>query len=692
VPAETVARLRRELALPDGGQLGADALARMRDTTHADYVIFGSYLALGGVEANLRLELQLQDVRTGEIVATDSQTGPEGSLFALVSQAGRNLRASMGVGAIQPADAAQAGTSLPADSVAARPYAEGLARLRLFDALGARPLLEQATKSDPSFPLAHAALAEVFRRLGRQADEEREARLALDNAARLGRDQQLQVEARWRVSRREWGRAVELYRSLHDFFPATIDYGLNLAQAQVFAGRGKDALDTIEQVRSSAEGASRDPRVEIAEAQACGAVSQYQRQDAAARSAAEKARTLGARELEGDALMYESSAAALLGDRPRALQRAVQAYDLFRQIGNPYSAGRALLRRAHAAWRTGDLPGARALFLEAEAVFTELGDENDLARAMHGFANIESDMQHSASALAVYRQALPMYERAGDLPGVAAMHGNIGQMLERAGDPEGAEKAGLRALELNQQTGDRHAEAISQESLGGLYLARGDPRKALQTMELATAIAKEIHDATTVAQTRRKQGESLHALGRVAEAEEALRDGIGQLDSMGETARSGDGKLRLAGLYRDMGRLAEAEVAARAAVAQHKRAQVDSSEAEAALARVLAAAGRLAEARALSARAAERSPQEGSAQIAAADVELAEKHPDQAIARLRKTLPGLIQVPQRLEAELLLARALAAAGQAQDADGRFRALATEAREKGFALVEMAASR
>ncbi|MGZ6124726.1 MAG: tetratricopeptide repeat protein [Myxococcales bacterium] len=120
--------------------------------------------------------------------------------------------------------------------------------------------------------------------------------------------------------------------------------------------------------------------------------------------------------------MYESSAAALLGDRARALERASQAYELFRQIGNPYSVGHALLRRANASWRTGDLPGARALFLEAQDVFTRLGDENDLARAMHGFANIESDMQHSANALATYRLALPMYERAGNLLGVEAMY------------------------------------------------------------------------------------------------------------------------------------------------------------------------------------------------------------------------------------------------------------------------------
>jgi len=692
VPPETITRLRRELSLPEGGQLDAETLAKVRATIHADFVLGGSYLALGGPEGGkLRVDVKLQDTRTGETVASDSQTGEQGNMFELVSQAGANLRSRLGVRALDPADQAQARTMLPANPAAARPYAEGLARLRLLDALGARPLLEEATRVDPDFPLAHAALSEAFRRLGRQADEEREARLANDRASGLPREQQILVEANWRVARREWAPAVELYRSLYDFFPSTIDYGLRLAHVEVQAGRGKEALQTVERVRSSAESAARDPRVDIAEAQACGAISQYQRQDAAAKVAVEKARALGARELEGDALMQESSAAALLGDRPRALQRAVEAHQLFRQIGNPYSVGQALLRRANASWRTGDLPGARGRFLEAEDVFKKLGDENDLARAMHGIANIESDMHHSQSALAIYRRALPMYERAGNLFGVEAMHANIGQQLERARDLEQAEKEFRLALELTQKLGARQSEGIVNESLGGLYLDRGDPARALETMKQATGIALEIHDATTVAQTRRKQGESLHALGRTGEAEEAFKDGIARLDSMGETARSGDGKLRLARLYLDLGRLDEAEAMARAAVEQHERAHVDSSEAGAALARVLVAMGKIGEARTVATAAVARAPDELSGHIAAADVELSEKHPELAIARLNKALAArLPEVPHRFDAELLLARALSAAGRAREAESRLRAIAAEARQKGFVLVEKAA--
>jgi len=36
--------------LPEGGQLDAETLAKVRATIHADFVLGGSYLALGGPE------------------------------------------------------------------------------------------------------------------------------------------------------------------------------------------------------------------------------------------------------------------------------------------------------------------------------------------------------------------------------------------------------------------------------------------------------------------------------------------------------------------------------------------------------------------------------------------------------------------------------------------------------------------
>ena len=52
--------------------------------------------------------------------------------------------------------------ALPSNEKAARLYAEGRARLWAFDYFAARDLLNKAIAADPDFPLAHAALSDVW--------------------------------------------------------------------------------------------------------------------------------------------------------------------------------------------------------------------------------------------------------------------------------------------------------------------------------------------------------------------------------------------------------------------------------------------------------------------------------------------------------------------------------------------------
>ena len=60
------------------------------------------------------------------------------------ARAGAGLREKLGVAAPSPSDSAGTKASLPATSEAARLYAEGLEKQRLYDFLGARELLEKA--------------------------------------------------------------------------------------------------------------------------------------------------------------------------------------------------------------------------------------------------------------------------------------------------------------------------------------------------------------------------------------------------------------------------------------------------------------------------------------------------------------------------------------------------------------------
>ncbi len=81
--------------------------------------------------------------------------------------------------------------SSPSNRDAARLYSEGLARLRVFDALEARDLLQRAIAADPKYSLAHSALAEAWSRLGYDKKAQQEAKQAYDLSANLSREEQV---------------------------------------------------------------------------------------------------------------------------------------------------------------------------------------------------------------------------------------------------------------------------------------------------------------------------------------------------------------------------------------------------------------------------------------------------------------------------------------------------------------------
>ena len=555
--------------------------------------------------------------------------------------------------------------------------------------LGARESLAQAAAVTPDFPLVHAALAEAWRSLGHQADEEAEARLAWAHASSLQRADQLRVEAHLRVARREWPRAVELYRGLYDFYPGSLDDGLKLAQVHVDAGQGRPALDTLAQLRRDVPTAARDPRLELIEAEACSLLGDYRGEDAAATKAIDKARALGASELVGDALLHEANAAGTLGDRARAARAADEAYAIFSKNGNPFSVANALRARGSIAWKRGELTQARASYSEAVARFSKLGDGDHLARALNGLAGVESDLDHHAEALRLYREELPLFEKAADKEGLAQAHLNLGQQLRHRGQPgdaEDAEKEMQTSLGLAREIGQRKVESIAYESLGSLYFARGELSRAAEAERQGMAVSTQIHDVTGIAQTRSKLAEVLDAEGQPALAEQSFVQAIAELTQLGESWRVGNAKVRLARMYLHAGRLAEAEAQARSAVDLHERAAVDTSESGAVLTRVLVAERRLPEAHAALANA-ERHGSDLPVQIAAAELEIAERQPERAVARMQSAVVASSpSLAERFEAELVMVRALAATRRTREAEAQRRAIRVAALQKGFVGV------
>jgi len=160
VAGEHIARAKLELSLPSEDSYTTDTLTRIHKDLGCDYVVTGSYVAIGQEEnGRLRLDARVQDALTGETVANIAVAGTRKELFDLASRAGEQLRTKLGVGALSPTESAEVHAALPSNPEAARLYSDALAKLRIYDNVGARDLLEKVIRVQPEYSPAYSALA-----------------------------------------------------------------------------------------------------------------------------------------------------------------------------------------------------------------------------------------------------------------------------------------------------------------------------------------------------------------------------------------------------------------------------------------------------------------------------------------------------------------------------------------------------
>ncbi len=634
IPGENVARMKRELTLHEAETFASDTLRGIRRNLGTDYVIVGSYVALKQDEGTrIQLMLNLQDTESGETVAALPEQGTDSRLFELVSRVGKSVRKSLGVGEIQEAEANAVRASISSNVEATRLYSEGLEKLRAYDALAARDLLERAVEAHSEFALAHAALGEAWAALGHDRQAEESARQALDLAQDLPREEVLSIEGRYFEASAQMPKAVQTYQTLWGFFPDSVDYGLRLARAQRIAGEAPEALATVQALHELPEPVGSDPRIDLVEADVAYSLSDHRLELAAAERAARQGEEREARILtaaawwrQGRALSRlgetaEAEAAfeparqlfADVGDRGREARvlnsqaallssqgRSDEAEDLYRQAlaiyrqtGNRKWASTLLNNLAGQSRRRGDLAAAKRMYEESLAIVREIGDRDREAVRLINLGWVLFEQAELAAAAEMAEDGLELNRELGRRGGVAWELVLAGLLAFDRGALEVAAARYGEALEICQEIGNQHLCGNVLSDMAELALAAGDLEVAAVRLDEAEAIREELQERSNLASTRRIRAELLLELGRAPEAEAMARRSREVLAE----ARSRDDELR-AGTVLVLAVLAQERLAEAGTLAAGQRAEAAASQnprvrlaAELAAARVAAAAG-----------------------------------------------------------------------------------------------------
>ncbi len=606
VSSEDVARIKIDLSLPAADSYSRDTLQKIRTHLGSDIVVLGSYLDTGkDTGGKIRVDVRLQDARQGETIAVISQDGNEAGLPELVTESGAGLRQKLGIADVSTTEASQVAASTSASAEATRLYAEGLAKLQAYEALAARDLLEKAIAADPNYALSHAALATAWSQLGYDKKAQEEAKKAFDLSVNLTREQHLSVEGRYREFAHDFPSAIEIYRTLRNFFPDNLDYALRLASSQIKAGHPKDSLDTIAQMRTLPNPISDDARIDMAEASAQDTLGNFSACQKAAAAATAKAKAQGSRTLQAQATLKEAFAWDRLGDLNKAVQKSLEGRDLATNAGNPDLLGRALRQSGIVLYDKGDFAGARSAFEQALTIFQKIGD-GLIGWTSVDLGNVYYDQGKLEEARHYYEQALRIHQETGADPAVIGSDvGSIANVLDGLGDLVGATRMQEKSLQGFRDGGDQRGESDTQYNLGNVLVERGELSQAIVDYEQGAAIAEKVGYKRGRAANLDGTAQILLIRDQLSQARDQEEQVLALRKEAGDTVQLAQGQIALATIVIEQGKPAEAEALIGAASPQfeHQTMAANASQSSALLTRALLAQSKIADAEAAAANA-----------------------------------------------------------------------------------------
>jgi eukaryotic-like serine/threonine-protein kinase len=656
VPGEDVARVKRELPLADEDSLAKATLERLRINSGADVVVLGSYTALpGNGDRRIRLDVRVQDTVRGETITERSFTGSEANLFELATQAGQALRQSLGVSSASTQASLQARAALPSNQEAVRFYTEGQERLWAFDYGHARDLLAKAVVADPTYPLAHAALADAWSHLGYASKARAEVERARALSAHLGPEDRLLIDGQYYATIQDRTRAIDAYRQLFAQFPDNLDYGLRLADEQRWVNPN-DALQTLQALRHLPLPSSDDPRIDYIESRSW-VNNDVAKAQTAARRAVEKGTVQGSHLFVARAYGILCQTSGNGGSTAEVVQACENARKSFAAVGDYDNAARATNDFAIFYYQQGDLDRSEAMFREAIKVFRQIGDLEGITTASSDLGDISLARGNLTEAARALSDAVPGYKEMGDKDGVALTLADLAKIARLRGDLKAALTGYEEARTIAEEIADKRAVAYALAGAGDVLADQGDLPAARKSYQDSLALCKEIGDKQAVAETELALARLSLEEGHAADAETVIRKCKEQFHQDGQ---------------------ADDELAASIALIDALLGQGKSGEAA-------------KEAQATQALAAKSTNQLNRLQfdLVSARIELAEGHPTSSRTHLEGTLQRIRAhhlLGIELETQLALAELKKKVGQGVEAQADLVALEKLARGKGFGLI------
>jgi DNA-binding winged helix-turn-helix (wHTH) protein/tetratricopeptide (TPR) repeat protein len=557
VSGEDIANLRASSPWSQTDTLGRSTASRIGTALNSDLLVLGSYAAAGKAGGRqIRLDARLQDARTGEILEETAETGSDQNPFELVSRIGGRMRGRLGVPALTGTDEPGVLAALPSNGEAARYYAQGLMRLREFDAVGARDFFQQVVAVDPQFPLGHSMLAQAWGQLGYDQKCREEAKKALDLSANLPRADRMLVEGAYYESLADPEKAVSTYRALFTMFPDSVDYGLRLVTMLDRVGRQEEALETIQQLHRLPPPVGDDARLDIWEAKEISTKNGPESVIPLQRGMS-KAAARGQKLIYADAKANECVELQYSEHPDAAIPACQEAYDIFLAAGNRKRAASALRNLADRTSDQGRKEEALRLYDRAIRMLRETGSRWHLAAAENNMAIVLEAQGQLDRAERLFRDVKRNFEEVGDKGNIGTALDNIADVQMERGDLGSAAKTYEESISVSASP-DRDGYPVYR--LANLHRIGGSLQEAHQEAERAIKMfAAKGADFGNLTEAMSVLGDVLREEGDLAGARRQFQESLATRLKLGNPGPIAQTRASLASLSVDEDRASEAE-------------------------------------------------------------------------------------------------------------------------------------
>lgn len=451
-------------------------------------------------------------------------------------------------------------------SEAQRLYDRGVDAMREGAFFKASKLLQSAIVEDDRFALAHARLAETWTELDssdKAKDELIRATDLVPDRSVLSQIDGLRLQAVTNSVKRDFGKAVDDYRTLASSVPATekayalvdlgrayekfeksdkaieayqeatkidsryaaavLRLGIVLTRRAEY-GKANSAFDSaysLFDLSSDIEGLT---EVLLQRAVMLGLQGKVTEARAQLLQALEKSGVLDNKDKRIKVLLNMSNTEIIAGDAEKAQLYSSQALDLAKANGLDNLTMQGLIDIGNAYFIKGNFPEAEKNFNEALRLAQLYKGKRSEARALLSLASLRSKQGDTNTAQEFFQRALPFYEQGGYRKEVFQAYVILARAEARVGNYDAAQRRFEQLLLLAQQADDSQSTALAQEGLGNVFLDRQEFPQALDHFNKTYEVLKSLNAKLNMGYIAANRAEALWQLGRYSEARAALAE------------------------------------------------------------------------------------------------------------------------------------------------------------------------